>query len=447
MTSEDRTSDYTTELKRENKAFYKKLAFVSVPMILQQVIAVTLNLADTIMVGKLGENPLAAVGAANQVYFIISVILFGVFSGAAVHAVQYWGIRDIASLRKILGIDYMMCLVIVIPATIVVYLFAPFFVELFSDSAKVVELGVKYIRIVAFSYIFTGMSFVIAYNSRAVQDVKLPTIINGIAISVNIVLNYFLIYGEFGFPKLGVEGAAIATLIARVFECAALYASIYLKKHHPLKAKISELNSFSKSLFNGVMKTAVPVIFTEGLWAISVACVYAAYGMISPSALAISQVASTVTSVFQTIYFGMGNASAVLIGEVLGQGKKEAAFNYSKNVLKVTWALNIVMTVLIIMLRKPIADIYGFEPDTTSMLLDALIVYAIAMTPKMLSYMYICAIFRPGGDTVFCMFVDVLTNMCIQVPLAFISVKVLNLPLHWAMTVVAISEAIKVVIF
>ncbi len=429
-----------------NKQFYKKLTIVGIPMVLQQVIAVTLNLADTIMVGKVGENALAAVGAANQVYFIFGVVLFGVFSGAAVHAVQYWGIRDVSSLRKIIGIDYTVCLVLAVPAIIFVYFSAPFLISLFSDEPEVMELGTKYLHIACFSYIFAGLTFVISYNSRAIQDVKVPTIINAGAILTNVIFNYLLIYGKFGFPELGVEGAAIATLIARIAECVAMHLSVYLRREYPLKATIRELTSYSRELFINVMKTAIPVIITEGLWAVSVSCIFAAYGKISAAAFAVSQVAMTVTDFFQTVYFGLGNASAVLLGEVLGQGKKKLTYQYSRNILKITWALNVVMTIVIIALRQPIADIYGFSAETTDMLMKALLVYALAMTPKMLAYMMICAIFRPGGDTMFCMYVDVAFNIGIQVPLAYISVLALDLPLHWAMAVVAVADVIKIII-
>ena len=433
-------------LKTVNRQFYKKLTIVGIPMVIQQVIAVTLNLADTIMVGKVGENALAAVGAANQIYFIFGVVLFGVFSGAAVHAVQYWGIRDLVSLRKIIGIDYTVCVVLAVPAIIFVYFAAPFLIGLFADEPEVIELGTKYLHIACFTYIFAGLTFVISYNSRAIQDVKVPTIINGGAILLNILFNYLLIYGNFGFPKLGVEGAAIATLIARVAECIAMHLSVYLRKEYPLKAKLGEMLSYSRELFTGVMKTAIPVILTEGLWAVSVSCIFAAYGKISAAAFAVSQVAMTVTDFFQTVYFGLGNASAVLLGEVLGQGKKKLTYQYSRNILKITWCLNVIMTAAIILMREPIANIYNFEPETTEMLMKALLVYAIAMTPKMLSYMMICAIFRPGGDTMFCMYVDVGFNVGVQIPLAYISVLVFNLPLHWAMAVVAIADAVKIVI-
>lgn len=427
-----------------NKAFYKRLTIVGIPMVIQQVIAVTLNLADTIMVGKVSENALAAVGAANQVYFIFSVVIFGVFSGAAVHAVQYWGIRDLASLRKIIGIDYSVCIALAIPVTIAVYFAAPFLISLFAEEPEVIELGTKYLKIAVFSYIFSALTFVISYNSRAIQDVKVPTIINACAIMINVIGNYLLIYGKCGFPQLGVEGAAIATLNARVLECIAMHLSVYLRREYPLKARLGELLAYSRELFVAVMKTAIPVILTEGLWALSVSCIFAAYGKIGAAAFAVSQVAMTVTDFFQTVYFGLGNASAVLLGEVLGQGRKKLTYQYSKNILKVTWALNVVMTLLIILARGPIAAIYNFEPATTDMLMKALLVYAIAMTPKMLAYMMICSIFRPGGDTVFCMFLDVGFNIGMQVPLAFTAVLLLELPLHWAMAVVAIADVIKV---
>jgi len=432
-------------LAAENRDFYRQLTITGIPMVIQQVIGMTLNLADTIMVGKVSEEALAAVGAANQVYFIFGIILFGIFSGASVLAVQYWGIGDLKTLRNIVGIDYTMCIVLCIPGIAFAYFAAPFLISIFSDDPLVLELGTDYLRIACFSYIFAGLSFVISYNSRAIKDLKYPTIINGCAILVNIILNWLLIYGKMGCPQLGVEGAAVATLSARVLECIAMLVSVYIRKQHPLKAGPEDLFSYSANLFARVMRTAVPVIITEGLWAISVSSIYAAYGRISASALAVSQIAVTVTDFFQTVYFGLGNAAAVIIGEVLGQGKKNQAYRYSKNIIKVTWGLNVVMTAAIILMRTPIAAIYNFEAETTAMLMQALLVYAVAMTPKMLAYMMICAIFRSGGDTFYSMVVDVSFNVGMQIPLAFIGVLVLEWPLAWVMALVAVSDFVKII--
>lgn len=431
-------------LQGENRIFYRKLIAVGIPVLIQQIISIGLNLVDTIMVGKVSENALAAVGAANQVYFIFGVVLFGIFSGAAVHTVQYWGIRDLKSLRKILGIDYMMCILLTVPTVILVYVLAPGIIRLFSDEGEVIVLGAQYLRIACFSYFFSGLSFVISYNSRAIQDLKVPTTVNAVAIGINIVLNYALIYGHFGFPELGVRGAAIATLTARIIECIAMLLSIYLRKEHPLKARFSEMKAFSREMFREVMVTAVPVIITEGLWALSISLTFAAYGRINASALAIVQIAVTVTDFFQTVYFGVGNASAVIIGEALGQGRKNRAWRYSRNIMRITWILNVLMTAAIILMRQPIADIYDFDQSTTEMLMKALLVYGIAMTPKMLDYMIICGILRAGGDTLYTMYIDVGFNMGLQVPLAFFGVLVLDLPLHWAMALVAVADFIKI---
>lgn len=432
-------------LATENQDFYRKLTITGIPMIMQQVIAVTLNLADTIMVGKVSEEALAAVGAANQVYFIFGVVLFGIFSGASVIAVQYWGIGDLKTLRNVVGIDYTTGIVLSGPGMALAYFAAPTLIGFFSDDALVIELGVEYIRIVCVSYIFAALTYVISYNSRVIKDLKYPTIINACAIALNIILNYLLIYGKCGFPEMGVKGAAIATVTARVAECVAMFATVYLRKFHPLKAGPKDLFSYSAELFVRVMKTAVPVIITEGLWAVSVSSIFAAYGRISAAALAVSQIAVTVTDFFQTVYFGLGNAAAVLIGEVLGQGKKDMAYRYSKNIIKVGWVLNAVMTLVIILSRGLIIDIYNYGPETSQMLMEALLVYAVALTPKMFAYLLICAIFRSGGDTVYSMKVDVSFNVGAQIPLAYLGVLVLHWPLAWVMALVAVSDFVKVI--
>lgn len=435
----------TTLNADDKRTFYRHMLKVGVPVMIQQLIVVGLNLVDTIMVGKVSENALAAVGAANQIYFIYSVLIFGIFSGAGVYLVQYWGIKDLKSLRKIVGIDYVMCVAVTVPVVVMAFFASPFLVGLFTDDLEVIALGNDYMKIACFSYIFSGLTFVISYNSRATAILKVPTAINACAILINIFLNYCLIYGNLGMPEMGVRGAATATLIARIAEFAAMFTYVYVSKDNPLCAKPKELLSFDKRLFKNVMKTAVPVIFNESLWAVSVSVIFAIYGKISPAALAIVQVANTVTEVFQTAYTGLGNASTVIVGQTLGQGKKELAYGYSGLSLKAAWVLNVVMTVIFIAIRGSIASIYGFNEETTHLLMESLLVYAVAITPKMLAYLIICGILRAGGDTLYCMVIDAAFNMVIQVPLAFVAVVVMGLSLPMAIAVVAISDFLKVI--
>lgn len=290
----------------DEKIFYKKMIFIGVPVVFQNLISIGLNLIDTLMIGMLGEQELAAVGAANQVYFIFTVSLFGLYSGAAVYTAQYWGAQDIDGVRKLLGIDYIVGFLFALIVSVVAYLFAPQIIGLFSQDQEVIGFGVDYIRIACFSYVFSGFSGAISYNSRAIQNLTVPTIINASALCVNAVLNYLLIFGKVGCPQMGVQGAAVATLIARVFELAALLIYVYTRKEHPFKASPAKIFGFGKELFSKVMRTAIPVVFTEGCWAASVALIFAAYGKLGTSALAVAQVANVICEMLQSVYFGVG---------------------------------------------------------------------------------------------------------------------------------------------
>ena len=428
------------------KEFYKKLSMVAVPVIIQNVISIGLNMIDILMIGRLGENELAAVGSANQIFFLYGMVCFGLYSGAAVYIAQYWGIRDITSIKKVIGIDCVMGVSLATIATIIAYIFAPKLIWIYSRDPIVIELGAEYLRIVCFSYVMSSLSFVVVYCSRAIQRLKAATAINASAILVNTFLNYCLIYGNFGMPTLGVKGAAVATLTARFIEMVAFGIYVWTQKDHPFHARLSELLSFDRELFENVMKTAIPVIFTEGGWAAVTSLTFVAYGMLGPTALAVIQIGEVVSNLSQAIFFGLGNAIAVLIGESLGRKETDLAFSYGKMAMKITWALNITVTVLLIAISKPVAAIYNFNAETTELLVMVLIAWALTTTPKMLAYVLICGILRAGGDTVFSLWADLSCNALIQVPIAFFCVLVLELPLYAIVFLVALNDLTKTII-
>ena len=287
------------------------------------------------------------------------------------------------------------------------------------------------------------MSFAINFNCRAIHMLKVPTTINTLALVINLVFNYLLIFGKFGFPKLGVKGAALATLLARLVEFILMYLCVYLQKGHPLAAKIRELFSFDRELFTRVLKTSLPVIVSEGGWSLGNSVYYIAYGMLGASALAVVQVASTVNDLFQILFFGIGNASAVMIGNELGRRNEDKAYSYAVVFLKMTFAINLVMSVALFLSRGMVINIYDFDQETNIMLSNTLAVYAIYMLPKMFTYVLFCGILRSGGDTRFCMLLDLLGVWVIGVPLAFLGVLVFHLPLHIIVAMVFFEEWVK----
>ena len=422
------------------------MATIGVPVMIQQLILVAVGICDTIMVGKLSEESLAAVGAANQVFIVYIDCVFGFLSGVAVFSVQYWGIRDLKALRNLLGIAYSMCIAFGIPVTIIGYAFAPQLVSLFSDDPTVISLGAEYLRIVVFTYMVTALTFVISYNSRAVAMLKWPTIANAIAVGLNIFLNWVLIFGKFGAPAMGVTGAALATTISRFLEAAITFSYIYIfSKDHPLKAKLKEM-IFPRELFVRVIRTALPVILNELLWVLSFTTIFAIYGDLGPAALAVVQIAMTVTDAFQAIFAGVGNGAGVIIGQELGRGYRDSAFALAKKSINVIWLFIVISTALLIALRGPIVNIYDFEEETNRLIMITLLVYAIAIAPKMLAYFFICGIFRPGGDTTWCAVIDSGLNWLVQVPLAYIGVHVLHWEIWAVIALVAVGEVVKTII-
>lgn len=428
------------------KTFFNKSMLIGIPVILQNLISISLNLLDTIMIGRLGENEVAAVGAANQVYFIFTVSLFGLFSGAAVYTAQYWGAKNIEGVHKMVGIDYFVGSVLAIFVSVLSCFFANYIIHIFSSDQAVVKIGAEYLRIVCISYIFGTISMAISYNCRAVQNLRAPTIITLIAFFMNAFLNYILIFGAFGMPQLGVKGAAVATLISRIFECLSLLLYIIFDKSHPLHANLRSLSSFSKDMFFRVMKTAIPVVVTEGSWALSFSLILAAYGKLGTSALAVAQVANVVVNLLQSVYFGVGNSTAVIIGESLGQKNKEKAQYFGKLSLIMVFILNVVITVILLLFSKSIAGIYAFNAVTTELLIKTIMVEALLITPKMTAYLFIVGILRAGGDTLFCMKLEIFCNLCVSLPLAYLCVLVFKTSLPMAIAIVDIGDLIRILV-
>lgn len=434
-----------TRLTPEGKTFYRKMILIGLPIVFQNLISIGLNLIDSLMIGRLGEAEVAAVGAANQVYFVFVISLFGFYAGAAVHTAQYWGARDIPNVRKMLGINYIVGILFSAAVTAFAFAFAPQLLGLFSEDSEVISLGVGYIRIACFSYFFAGLSMAISYNSRAIQNLKLPTIVNAVALCVNAILNYLLIFGIAGCPELGVKGASVATLIARIFEFIVLFTVIYLQKEHPFKAGPKELFSFDWHYFLKAARTAVPVVMSEFSWAACVALIFMAYGKIGTEALAVAQVANTISDMLQSVFFGVGNATMMLIGETLGQRNKEEAYLNGKRSIRATLILIFVTTIMMLAVNRTVTGFFNFDPATLELMYETLVVMALLIGPKMLAYIYICGILRAGGDTVFCMYLELICNVLVQVPMAYFAVLVLHASLPVAMIMVAAGELVRII--
>lgn len=431
---------------KRNKIFINTLIVIAIPVVIQNLISIGLNMIDTVMVSKLGENAISAVGLANRIYFIFTTICFGIYSGASIFIAQYWGAKDTVSIKKVFGIDLIIGTLLSLTFSFAVYFFRVPIMRIFIDDAYVIELGSKYLKIVAFSYFFTSISFAFSFNSRAIHRLKMPTIINAIALLINTFFNWILITGNLGFEALGVEGAAIATLTARVVEFIALIYFIYKDRTHPLAGSIKEFTSWDLNMLKKILKTSLPVILSETAWSVGTSVYFIAYGFMGSYAIAVVQIAFNISDFFQTLFFGIGNASAIMIGNEIGKNNMDAAMECSNKIVKITLVLSIILAAMLMASRNIIIRYFNLEPATSEYLSKTLIVYSLYFTPKMFTYMFICGILRAGGDTKFCMIVDIISIWFIGVPLSFFSVLVLHLPIHLVIAAVFSEEIIKFIV-
>lgn len=415
----------------DNRRFYATFLNIAWPIALQHLVTSSLNLIDTLMIGGLGEAAIAAVGVANKLTFFFVVSAFGIYSACGIFAAQYWGKRQIEQVHRVMGVMLTFGTLFALIFVAIATLLPQYYMRLFTDDAQVIALGIDYLKIIAPSYIFTTISFMYAYISRSIHMTRYPMYISVFALSLNTVLNYALIYGHFGAPALGVSGAAIATATARVVELALFILVIYKLVDHPLRARLKALLSYKRDLVVGIIKHGFAVFINESSWALGNTVYFMAFGLLGKSALAVVQIASTVTDVFVSLFIGLSSACGVMLGNALGASEFDTARLYSRKFIRITLVLAAAVLVILLLITWFMPQLYGnFDSQTKHLLSLTLFVMAFAQIPKMYNFTAIVGILRSGGDTLFCMMLDIIGVWVIGIPLAFFAAIYLDVPIY-----------------
>lgn len=433
----------TKEMFRDSR-FLRKALIIACPVALQGMLNTLVNLVDTLMIGTLGATAIAAVGLANKVFFVFNLLIFGVVSGAGVLAAQFWGSGDVKNIRKVLGLSILMALggavLFVVPATMCPGLV----MRIFTTSQSSIELGTRYLRIAAFTYPFLALTSVYVAMLRAVNKVVFPVISSCIAIILNIVLNYVLIFGKLGVPAMGVAGAAVATLMARVLEICLVIAYVYGKKL-PLACRLSELFGWSRKFVNQFLVTASPVIANEFMWGLGTTLYSLAYGRMGDEAVAAITIASTIQDLVVVLFQGLSAATAVILGNELGAGKLKRAEKYATQFFILQFMVTLAAAVVVVAIRWPIISLYNITPEVANNVNLCILVFAAYMPSKMFNYINIVGVLRSGGDTNLCLFLDTTGVWCFGVPLAFLGALVWRLPIYMVYALVMVEEIYKTI--
>lgn len=426
-----------------DKNFLKQMLRLASPIMLQQFIFSSLSMVDTMMIGQMGDASVAAVGIANQIWFLVNLLYFGITSGSAIFTAQYWGQKDIPRIQQILGLSLVMSLVGGGIITLIAILFPEEVIRIYSADPEVIVLGGKYLQIIAFSYLVSAATYSFYVILRSIENVRLPMMVSLFALSLNTILNYGLIFGNFGLPELGVEGAAVATVIARLFEVGLILILVYRQKL-PLAARPADLLKWDKIQLGKFFKTTVPVIITEIIWSLGTTTYNVIYAHISTEAIAAYNIALSLDRLVFVVFIGLGNACAIMIGNKIGEQEQETASLFGKKYLQLGLITSLALGGLMLLVKNPLLSLFGVTAGTTQFAQNILLVMIFSLPIRSMNLIMLIGILRSGGDTTYAFFIDAGVVWTVGVPLAYLGAFVFHFPIHWVYLMALGEELVKV---
>lgn len=428
-------------------SFLKKTVMIALPVAMQGMLNTVVNLVDNLMIGSLGSTAIASVGLANKVFFVFTLLVFGINSGSGILAAQYWGNKDVKNIRRVLGVALTLAVTASVAFMIPASLKPELMMRIFTTSEASIKMGAAYLAVAAFSYPCTALTNTYVAMLRAVNRVKEPVVISCIAIMVNICFNYILIFGKFGAPAMGVVGAALATLIARVTEGVCIMGVVYLGKT-PIACRAKELFGWSKEFLAKFFVTALPVIINEFIWGLGTTVYSMAYGRMGDDAVAAITIATTIQDVVVVLFQGLSAATAVILGNEMGAGKLKRAETYARNFFILQFIVTVATALFCVGMRWRFISLYqpGISDEVAQSVSRCIVMFGLFMPFKMFNYVNVVGVLRSGGDTAMCLFIDTSGVWCIGIPLAFIGGLVLKQPIHMVYGMVMLEEVYKAII-
>ena len=425
--------------------FLKKALMIACPVALQGMLNTIVNMVDTLMIGGLGSTAIAAVGLANKVFFVFSLLVFGIVSGGGILAAQFWGNGDVKHIRKVLGLSILLALTGALFFVIPSLINPKMVMRIFTTSESSIALGAQYLRIAAIAYPFLALTNVYVAMLRATNIVMFPLICSCIAIGLNICLNYVLIFGKLGAPAMGVAGAACATLIARCIELILVLGYVY-GKNLALACGPRGMFGWSKSFVFRFVETSAPVIANEFMWGLGTTMYSLAYGRMGDDAVAAITIATTIQDIAVVLFQGLSAATAVILGHELGAGHIKQAEKYATQFFILQFLVTVTADILLVLGRWKIIGIYNITPQVAQDVNRCLLVFALYMPAKMFNYVNVVGVLRSGGDTKMCLFLDTSGVWFLGVPLAFLGAFLWNLPIYGVYALVLTEEIYKAIL-
>lgn len=435
-----------------DRAFYSRVVSIVTPIVIQNTISNVVSLLDNVMVGSVGTLEMSSVAIVNQLLFIFNLCIFGGLASAGIFSTQYAGARDDEGMRYCLRVKWMIVVAMLAAAFFVFKAFPDQLIRMYlaegtpqAEAASTMRFSREYLDVMLWGLVPFAIAQIYAETLREVGETKIPMLASIVGILTNLVFNYLLIFGHFGFPKWGVAGAAVATVLSRYVEALiiVLYAHSRIHQFTFLFGAYRSLH-VPRKLLGDIAKRGMPLLANEFLWSCGIALLLQCYSVRGLSVVAACNIASTVSNLFKVIFLSLGNAVAIMVGQELGAGRLDSAKQTAWRLIVVSFASNVVLGVVLAFAAPFIPMIYNTEAFVREMATKLLYAIALVMPLNAISN---CCYFtlRSGGRTVITFIFDSGFVWCISVPAAAILAYMTNLPIVPLYFAVQLLETVKVI--
>ena len=426
----------------KEKSFYKLILSIAVPVVLQNMITIGVNIMDTLMLGNYGEIQLSASSLANEFINIYHIMCMGMSMGAAVLTAQYYGAGNNPSLKKIVTIVLRMGLVIAAAFTVVTLLFPEELMRLYTPDEAVIEKGVLYFRISAVTYVLLGVSLILTNILRTVHQVRFPLVLSIVTFFVNVFFNWVFIYGRLGAPEMQIEGAALGTVIARLVECGSLvtYFFVFDKR---IGFRIKDLFMKCGDHVRVYITYAIPVMVSDTLLALGNSAVSIIMGHIGASFVAANSIISQTVRLSTVFNQGLSSASSVITGNTLGKGERDKAYHQGVTFLCLSILIGLAAAVIILLISPLLVESFNITQETKDIAYQLMASVSVMMVFQTVQSVLTKGVLRGGGDTRFLMLADILFLWLASIPLGYLCGLVWHLSPFWIYAALKIDWVIK----
>jgi len=434
------------KIKKPDRIYFRQILKLAVPLILQYLLSSSVTLVDNVMVGALGDVSLAAVNICTQFYMrLFHIVIFGLVSGASILATQYWGIHDSKNIHRIMGLEIIVGSGLGVLFSILTAFFPEKILGFYSEDPQVVRAGSLYLSTFSLIFLLHPIALIYASAHRAIGDTKLPMIAIALSLAIKLILNYFLIYGNWGFPKMGIAGAAYATLIAKISETALLLFFTY-KSKSPVAATFNTLFDFDRNLIIKTARNVLPVLINETLWGLGTNIYSAIYAKISTTAIAAVSAVSPVDTLMFTLIYSFGDACGILVGNLMGRNEQEKAYEYGIFTAFFMMIIGFLTGVVVFFLRDPILNLYNLSAESYASARIILTILTASLGFRAITYTIFIGVLRAGGDVRFCLAVDAGSIWLIGIPVSVVLAFGFHLPIETVYLGFMCDELFKVIV-